>query len=134
MTNADIARIFREIAVYLDMDDVAFKPRAYEQAAATIDALDRSLAAIHADGGPKGLAAIPGIGKNMAQKIAELVTTGRLTYYQDLSDFQAQRLIDFLLRHLGAPVYNQAIQDARAFLQTKLDDLDGEVYEPEERG
>ena len=51
---------------------------------------------------------------------------------RELSDFQARRLIDFLLRHLGAPVYNQAIQDARSFLQAKLDDLDGEFYEPEE--
>ena len=50
----------------------------------------------------------------------------------ELSDFQTRRLIDFMLRHLGAPVYNQAVQDARAFLQTKLDDLDGELYEPEE--
>ena len=53
---------------------------------------------------------------------------------RDLSDFQVERLIDFLVRHLGAPIYNQAIQDARAFLQTKLDDLDGEFYEPEEPG
>lgn len=51
---------------------------------------------------------------------------------RELSGFQAQRLIDFFVRHLGAPVYNQAIKDARAFLQTKLDDLDGEFYEPEE--
>lgn len=51
---------------------------------------------------------------------------------RELSDFQARRLIDFFVRHLGAPVYNQAIQDARAFLQAKLDDLDGEFYEPEE--
>jgi uncharacterized protein (DUF2164 family) len=51
---------------------------------------------------------------------------------RELSEFQAQRLIDFFVRHLGAPVYNQAIQDARGFLQTKLDDLDGEFYEPEE--
>ena len=50
----------------------------------------------------------------------------------ELSDFQAQRLIDFLIRRLGAPVYNQAIQDARAFFEAKLDDLDGEFYEPEE--
>jgi uncharacterized protein (DUF2164 family) len=50
---------------------------------------------------------------------------------QELSEFQARRLLDFLVRHLGAPVYNQAIQDARAALQTKLDDLDGEFYEPE---
>lgn len=51
---------------------------------------------------------------------------------RELSAFQAQRLIDFFVRHLGAPVYNQAVQDVRAFLQTKLDDLDGELYEPEE--
>ncbi len=51
---------------------------------------------------------------------------------RELSEFQAGRLIDFFVRYLGAPVYNQAIQDARASLQTKLDELDGEFYEPEE--
>ena len=50
---------------------------------------------------------------------------------RELSEFQAQRLLDFLVRHLGAPVYNQAIQDARGALQAKLDDLEGEFYEPE---
>lgn len=48
-----------------------------------------------------------------------------------LSDFQAERVIEFFVRHLGAPVYNQAIRDARSFLQDKLDDLEGEFYEPE---
>ena len=50
----------------------------------------------------------------------------------ELSEFQAISLLDFLVRELGAPVYNQAIQDARAFVQSKLDDLEGEFYEPEE--
>jgi len=49
----------------------------------------------------------------------------------ELSEFQAQRLLDFMIKHLGAPVYNQAIQDARKFIHEKLDDLDGECYEPE---
>lgn len=49
----------------------------------------------------------------------------------ELSEFQAQRLVDFFVRHLGAPVYNQAVQDARAAIQTKLDDIEGEFYEPE---
>jgi uncharacterized protein (DUF2164 family) len=53
-------------------------------------------------------------------------------FERELSDFQARRLIDFFVRHLGAPVYNQAIQDARVFLQATLEDLDGEFYEPEE--
>ena len=52
-------------------------------------------------------------------------------FERDLSEFQAQRLIDFFMSQLGPPVYNQAIQDARAFVMAKLEDLDGEVYEPE---
>jgi uncharacterized protein (DUF2164 family) len=47
-----------------------------------------------------------------------------------LSDFQARHLLDFFVRHLGPPVYNQAVQDVRSALQTKLDDLEGELYEP----
>lgn len=51
---------------------------------------------------------------------------------QELSEFQARRVLDFFVRELGAPVYNQAIQDARRFMQDKLTDLEGEFYEPEE--
>ncbi len=51
----------------------------------------------------------------------------------DLSDFQAGRLLDLMVRLLGAPVYNQAIQDARRFVHDKLEDLEGEFYEPEVR-
>lgn len=50
---------------------------------------------------------------------------------QEISDFQAQRLLEFFVHHLGPHVYNQAIQDARGFLQDKLADLEGEFYEPE---
>ena len=52
---------------------------------------------------------------------------------RDLSEFQAVRVLDVLIVELGAPIYNQAIQDARAFMHAKLDDLDGECYEPEGR-
>ena len=51
---------------------------------------------------------------------------------QQLGDFAAERLLEFFVKELGAPVYNQAIQDARAFLQEKLEDLDVEFYEPDE--
>jgi uncharacterized protein (DUF2164 family) len=49
----------------------------------------------------------------------------------ELSEFQADRLLDFMVRRLGAPIYNQAIQDSRRFVQEKLNDLEGEFYEPE---
>jgi uncharacterized protein (DUF2164 family) len=48
-----------------------------------------------------------------------------------LSDFRAEELLDFFVAQLGPAVYNQGVQDARAFLQNKLDDIEGEVYEPE---
>jgi uncharacterized protein (DUF2164 family) len=50
---------------------------------------------------------------------------------EPVSDFRAQGLLDFFVRELGPPVYNQAIQDASAFVQEKLADLEGEIYEPE---
>ena len=51
---------------------------------------------------------------------------------QELGELAAERLLAFFVRELGAPVYNQAIQDARAFMQERLEDLEGEFYEPEE--
>ncbi|MCK5489105.1 MAG: DUF2164 domain-containing protein, partial [Gemmatimonadetes bacterium] len=53
-------------------------------------------------------------------------------FERDLSEFQAERLIDFFMSQMGPPVYNQAVQDARRYVMAKLDDLDGEVYEPED--
>jgi uncharacterized protein (DUF2164 family) len=55
-------------------------------------------------------------------------------FERDLSEFQARRLIGFFLSQMGPPVYNQAVQDARGYVMAKLDDLDGEVYEPEPLG
>jgi uncharacterized protein (DUF2164 family) len=51
---------------------------------------------------------------------------------QEVSKFQAQHMLDFFVQELGPPVYNQAIGDARAFMTGKLDDLEGEFYEPDE--
>lgn len=51
---------------------------------------------------------------------------------QELSSFQAERLLEFFVRNLGPSLYNQAIADARAAMQEKIDDLDSEFYWPEE--
>ena len=45
-----------------------------------------------------------------------------------LSAFRADEIIDLMLRTMGPAVYNQAVQDVRAHLQGKLDDLDTEVF------
>ena len=50
----------------------------------------------------------------------------------EIGDLGAQLLLEFFVRELGAPVYNQAIRDAHDFIQDKLVDLAGEFYEPEQ--
>ena len=57
----------------------------------------------------------------------------RSQFDEQLSDYRAEEIVSLMLRTLAPAVYNQAVQDARAFLQARLDDLDGEVYAPEER-
>ncbi|NNF27640.1 MAG: DUF2164 domain-containing protein [Gemmatimonadetes bacterium] len=53
------------------------------------------------------------------------------SFDEELSEFRAEQLMDFVLRDLAPAVYNQAVQDCRGFIQSRLDDLDGEVYLPE---
>jgi DNA polymerase (family 10) len=83
MRNADLARCFRDLAAYLDMDDVPFKPRAYEKAAQAIEASDRPLAELYRTGGVKALRALPGVGTSMADKLAELLTTGVCAVHEE---------------------------------------------------
>jgi uncharacterized protein (DUF2164 family) len=48
-----------------------------------------------------------------------------------LSEFRAEGLVDFFIKELGPPVYNQGVRDAAAYVQSKLADIDGDVYERE---
>jgi DNA polymerase (family 10) len=85
MKNLEVARILRNISILLDMDDVPFKPRAYEKAALSVEALEEAVEQIYQRGGVKALMQIPGVGESIAEKIAELIKTGRLKYYEELS-------------------------------------------------
>lgn len=82
--NQEIAKILFEIAEYLAMDEVPFKPRAYEKAAQTIADLEEDVRDIYARDGLKGLRNIPGVGQAISEKIEEYLTTGRLRYYDEL--------------------------------------------------
>lgn len=53
---------------------------------------------------------------------------------EELSDFRANEILGLFLKTLGPAVYNQAVQDVRAHLQVKLDDLESEVYADDEIG
>jgi len=68
--------VLREIGLYLDMQGVAFKPRAYEKAAEAVASLTEEAGDIYSRGGLRALEEIPGVGASIAEKIEELLTTG----------------------------------------------------------
>jgi uncharacterized protein (DUF2164 family) len=55
----------------------------------------------------------------------------RQEFDEELSDFRAEALLDFFVAELGPPVYNQGVRDAAAYVQEKLTDIEGEVFERE---
>jgi DNA polymerase (family 10) len=81
--NADIATIF---ATYADLLEIGganpFRVRAYRRAAMTIDNLPHSMAEMVQAG--EDLSKLPGIGKELAAKIAEIVETGHLHNLDEL--------------------------------------------------
>lgn len=84
MTNLRIAAAFGEIADILEFQGAnQFRVRAYRNAARTIEDLPEQLATIAADASRK-LTEIDGIGDDLAKKIAELLTTGKLTMLEEL--------------------------------------------------
>jgi len=84
MINQEIANILYEIGYLLEIEGIAFKPQAYEKVAIVLENLGKSIADIYKDGGIKALIIIPEIGKNIAKKIEEYLTTGKIKYYEEL--------------------------------------------------
>ena len=83
MRNTAIAKVFQDIADLLELSgENPFKIRAYQKAARIIEHLPREMQLILEEG--EDLRNIPGIGDAIAMKTTELITTGRLGYYEDI--------------------------------------------------
>jgi DNA polymerase (family 10) len=84
MNNRDIAALFDEVADLLEFQDAnPFRVRAYRNAARRINDLPEPLTRIATDPS-RQLIDIEGIGKDLAQKIGELLETGTLTMLEEL--------------------------------------------------
>lgn len=82
MDKREIAKVFEEIGLLLELKgENPFKSNAYYNAARTIESLTEDVAELVASGHVRDL---KGIGPALAEKLAELVGTGRLTYYEEL--------------------------------------------------
>ncbi len=84
VNNADITKVLHEIAFYLEMQSVPFKPRAYEKVAEVIEGLAEPVSGIYARGGLMALKDIPGVGASIAEKIEEFLTKGKVAEHEEL--------------------------------------------------
>ena len=91
--NSEVAKIFREIAFILQTEDekksepnIIFKIRSYNKAADEIQNLSSDIDDIYKKDKLKGLLKIPSIGKAIASKLEEYITTGKIHYYDELKE------------------------------------------------
>jgi DNA polymerase (family 10) len=94
LTNDELARVFHEIGDILEVKgELVFKTVAYHRAADAIAKSPYEVARAYRAGAPPP---IPGVGKAIADKLAELATTGRLGYHERLRAEFPATLVDLL--------------------------------------
>ncbi|MDX1600828.1 MAG: DNA polymerase/3'-5' exonuclease PolX [Anaerolineales bacterium] len=100
MNNEDVARVFQNIADLLAIKgESRYRIVAYERAAETLTGLGRDIKDVWQGGELKEL---PGVGDAIASKIDELLSTGELGYYDELTDEVPESLIEVLhISHVG---------------------------------
>jgi DNA polymerase (family 10) len=82
--NTEIAEMFNRLAELLEIQGAnPFRIRAYRKAAQTIEGLPHSMASMLAEGADLSL--LPGIGKDLAAKIQEIIETGHLSLLDQVS-------------------------------------------------
>jgi DNA polymerase (family X) len=100
MRNREVAETLDEVARLLEVSgENAFKVKSYSNAARTIERLKEDIARVTLH---EQLRELPGIGEALAEKIRELVHTGRLAYLEELRKKFPETLHElFRLQGLG---------------------------------
>ncbi len=83
MKNQELAKILNDIARYLYMDKVPFKPQAYEKVALSLQSMEQDVAELYKKGGREALFQIPGVGEGLADVIEEYFKKGKIRIYEE---------------------------------------------------
>jgi len=91
MKNSEVAWVFQDIAILLELKrENIFKIRAYQKVVRSIKHLPVEVEQLVAE---DRLKEVPGAGEAITKKITELVTTGKLDYYEKLkAEFPERKL------------------------------------------
>ena len=127
MKNHQVAVIFRNLADLLEMrGEGIFRIKAYQRAAQVIEDLPEEIETIARRGGLKQL---PGIGKDLAGKIQEILETGTLILYEEIKKQTPPALLAFLslpglqpqmARYLYEQLGIQSLEDLEKMVRTHM--------------
>jgi DNA polymerase (family 10) len=157
ISNAAISRILRQIAYLIELEaqdnnkeadknksNTVFKIRAYRRTADIIENLSSNVEEVYNKQKLKGLIAIPSIGKAIALKIKEYITTGKIEYAEELKKRTSINVEEFYhLEGVGiGPKTVKALHDSlglnnltdveRAAMEGKIRSVPGFSYKKEE--
>ncbi len=124
MKNRQIAKIFNEIAELLELKgENIFRIRAYRRAAQNVDGLPKDVTTLS----PEELEAIPGIGKDLAAKIQEYLSTGKVAKHEELKKDIPEGVLDLLrIPGLGPKKAKQFYDKLKV---KSVDELEGAIRE-----
>jgi DNA polymerase (family 10) len=153
ISNTDISKVLRQIAYLIDLiennvnknkESAVFKTRAYRRAADIIENLSSNIGEIYNKKKLKGLSEIPSVGKSIAIKIEELITTGKIGYFEELEKKTTININEFFnLEGIGiGPKTVKALHDKlriknlsdleKAASEGKIHNIPGFSYKKEE--
>ncbi len=85
MPNLSASAALQTIARILTLqEENPFKIRAYERVALTLEGMTEGIEEIYQRGGVKALKEVPGIGVDIALKLEELITTGKIAFLEKI--------------------------------------------------
>jgi len=96
MKNQEIAKIFFQIADFMKMQGIAFKPQAYIKVALNLENLNEDVGEIYKKHGLAGLQKIPGVGKGLAEAIEEYLKKGKIKTLEDFKKKSPIKLDELL--------------------------------------
>lgn len=125
--NSEIAKIFSRIADSLEiLDENGFKINAYRKASRNISSMPDSLEEFD---GEKELSTIPGVGKDLSQKIIEHRLTGKIAYYEEIKKQVPDELAELLdIRGVGPKFLRTLVKH---FGVTDIESLKETIASPE---
>lgn len=92
--NQDVAKVLDEIADLLDIEgESIFRVQAYRRAANSIQALAEDIESVSKE---ERLRELQGVGKGIAEKIEELLATGKIEYHEELKEKIPPSLVELI--------------------------------------